>query len=583
MTTRSQGAAAGNVLPPGASVGLTGKERASGHFLAAVVARFEHDWGTATRETAKAVAADPGQARLRAEYAELLVRAGDLAEAREQAAALATLEPSDVEPRLFLARIDIARQDYSLAVLGCEQVLGQDPSNEEALVLAGALYNRLGQPEKAVVVLRRAVASDHDSLAARFGLGKALAASGDYRGALEALREAERLNSSIGDIHLHKAWVYERLGMRREAVESFNRAIEAQPQLEEARRQLGALDLADPDLDQKLHRYERLVDFAEDPLLTCAKLALLDIQRGEMLRAITGLHLVLAARPGEDEMRYWLALACDKVGDTEGTARELAAISRRSPRYVDARLFLSSVLEQAGDLPGAIRAVEKLLENDSGNADALRRAVALYREQKRYGDAIAVAERLVALEPRNDSYLYGLAWLHDEAGHKAKTITTLRRVLEVNPANADALNHLGYTWAEKGENLDEAEHLIRRALSIRPDSPAILDSLAWVHFQRGDAVAAVKDLEKAAGEGGGDPVIVEHLGDVYRKLGRDLQADLCYRDAAARSEDPAQRQGLQRKMAELRQAWGVASPAPLSPSEATKPGPATGASRNAAH
>ena len=128
----------------------------------------------------------------------------------------------------------------------------------------------------------------------------------------------------------------------------------------------------------------------------------------------------------------------------------------------------------------------------------------------------------------------------------------------MNPQNADALNHLGYTWAERGENIDEAEKLIRRALEMHPDNAAIIDSLAWVYYQRGDYKAAVRELEKATANGGRDPVIVEHLGDVYLKVGRDVDADRSYRDAAARTEDPDQRRSLERKIHEIRSRWSGA-------------------------
>ena len=65
----------------------------------------------------------------------------------------------------------------------------------------------------------------------------------------------------------------------------------------------------------------------------------------------------------------------------------------------------------------------------------------------------------------------------------------MRELLEVNPQNASALNFIGYTLADHGEQLEEAERLVRRALAIHPDSGAYLDSLGWVQFRRGDMVA----------------------------------------------------------------------------------------------
>ncbi|HEY2775256.1 MAG TPA: tetratricopeptide repeat protein [Candidatus Binatia bacterium] len=530
-------------------------DKARGHFLAAIVARFDNDYETATRETVKAVAADPKVPRLRAELAELYVRGGELAKAREQAAVLVTLQPGEIEPRLFAGRVDIALQEYQRAIGELQEVLVIKPDNEEALVLLGALYSRVGDHAHAVEVLRRATAISPESFIANFGLGKSLAATGQYEDALRSLKHAARLNASIAELHLHTAFVYVRLGMRKKAIDSFNRAIDFNPQLEQARRQIGPLDENDPHLDAKLKKYESLVDFAEDPLATCAKIGLIDFQRGDYVRAITDFHIVLGARPGEDEIRYWLALAYDKVGDLDGTARELALVSARAPRYVDARLFLSSILEEKGNVDGAIDAVQKLLVAAPDNADGLRRLIALYRTKKQYTAAITIARRLVALDPKNDAYLYGLAWLYDESGDKDKAIATLKQVLAINPQNADALNHLGYTWAEKGQNIDEAEKLIRKALEMHPDNAAIVDSLAWVYYQKKDYAAAVRELEKATSLGGRDPVIVEHLGDVYLKVGRDVDAERSYRDAAARTEDPDQRRSLERKIHEIRSRW----------------------------
>ena len=81
-------------------------------------------------------------------------------------------------------------------------------------------------------------------------------------------------------------------------------------------------------------------------------------------------------------------------------------------------------------------------------------------------------------------YDYGKRAL--EAGNYAGAIAYFERAVAADPRNANALNYLGYTYAEMGVKLDEAEALIRRALEIEPNDGFYVDSLGWVYYQRGD-------------------------------------------------------------------------------------------------
>jgi len=127
----------------------------------------------------------------------------------------------------------------------------------------------------------------------------------------------------------------------------------------------------------------------------------------------------------------------------------------------------------------------------------------------------------------------------------------LRHVIEMNPENALALNFLGYTYAERGERLDEAEALIKKALALRPNDGAFIDSLGWVYYQKGEYDKAVTELERADRLQGEDAEIREHLADAYVKVGRTKDAIRIYRDTEARTDDAAQRERVQRKLQDL--------------------------------
>jgi tetratricopeptide (TPR) repeat protein len=122
----------------------------------------------------------------------------------------------------------------------------------------------------------------------------------------------------------------------------------------------------------------------------------------------------------------------------------------------------------------------------------------------------------------------------------------MHRVLEIDKDHSGALNYVGYTWADQGRRLDEAEVMIRRAIELRPDDGFITDSLGWVHYQRGlkllaagrvdparrSFAEAITQLERALELlERDDPVITWHLGDAYRSVSRFDEALAAYRRA----------------------------------------------------
>lgn len=126
-----------------------------------------------------------------------------------------------------------------------------------------------------------------------------------------------------------------------------------------------------------------------------------------------------------------------------------------------------------------------------------------------------------------------------------KAEAELRAILEDDPDDVLALNNLGYNLADQGRKLPEAEALIRRAIeldtfdrrkkgTVEGVAGTYLDSLAWVLFRRGKADEARKLFEQVTKtpDAGHDPVVWDHLGDVYFRLGDKAKAKAAWEKAA---------------------------------------------------
>lgn len=143
-------------------------------------------------------------------------------------------------------------------------------------------------------------------------------------------------------------------------------------------------------------------------------------------------------------------------------------------------------------------------------------------------------------DPLNREFYFILAYVADKAGDMDEVETALNKILSRSPEDHEALNFLGYTWADKGINLDKAERLIASALASDSKNTAYLDSMAWVLFKKGNIKESVKYIDKAISEEGDsiDPVILDHAGDIYWADGQKEKAIKFWKEAAGTySED----------------------------------------------
>jgi tetratricopeptide (TPR) repeat protein len=381
---------------------------------------------------------------------------------------------------------------------GAARMLGRlaaaQPEVAEAHFAHGALALQAGDSPTAVAAAGRALALRSDWREARWLEVRARIAGGDcVRGlAASAALSAE---SSDADRLLH-AWM----------LAACERDAEARPIFEDLAR-------------GRLMRPEAL-----------EALAGLDLEAGRYDDAVNRYTELLATGRHSDRAFFGLALVADRRGTPD---RAIGFYSRvtTGPRADAAQLRAYRLLLQQGDAAAAARQLDDYVAaTTDGRVIATAGRAQVLVDHGRGADGLALLDRSIAAFPDQEELRYARAFVLERMDRIDEAIAELRGVAKRRPEDASALNALGYTLADHGRSLAEAERLIRAALAQRPDSAAIQDSLGWVLHRRGRSAEALEWLQRAyASEP--DPEIAAHLGEVQWTLGDRAGAERTWRTA----------------------------------------------------
>lgn len=224
-----------------------------------------------------------------------------------------------------------------------------------------------------------------------------------------------------------------------------------------------------------------------------------------------------------DDLRWGPALigvlqSKGKLADARKLAEEIRGAHWQDPLY----------FYQLGRLQAGMRQPREAIESFQKVLQLSNAAVLQSMTHMQLGELHASLDELddAITEYRTAKQLSGyalvpLALLLGEKGLYAEEVAEYRAVLRDSPNNATALNNLAYTFAERGENLDEALAMARRAVEALPGNSNMVDTLGWVYFRKGmfaDAEATMVDALQS--EGGTHPTLREHLGAVMDARGQ---------------------------------------------------------------
>jgi tetratricopeptide (TPR) repeat protein len=512
----------------------------------------------------RAVAKDDSSAYLHRVLADALARSSRLDEALAHARRAYELEPENEDGRHLLTQLLRIRRD----VPAIEALLLDEsgaPRDTNAAYALHEVYIEAGRGEDALAMAEWLLRHESDPLRAHIARANAFQRLGRPEQAEQALRDAIALRPDDMRLYGALARSMRERGDHDGEIALYREILEKQPDEHSTLLALAEAQMADDDLEGAIATLERVEQRYPGDERVSLRLGFLYYEAHRFPEAAQRFQRALAANPGEYEIAFFLGVALRRQGDDEAALAAFASVPSDHEHYSEAQTQIASIYERRGQFPEAQRAVQAAL------AVERTRPLELYAAtlQAKAGDlpgAVAFVQKLIDADPDNDELHYNLGVIYGEAKQHDRAIESMRKALALNPDNASALNFIGYTWAERGENLDEAERMIVRAIELRPEDGFIVDSLGWVYYMRArplvqsgrlDAAQAYIDralteLERADELTGGDPVISEHLGDTYLLRGERRRALDMFEEALQLGPRDDEQPHLHEKLENLR-------------------------------
>lgn len=522
----------------------SGNETGLGAYLAGRFAHARGDTRAAAEYYAAAARRDPDNIDIQQRSFALLLAEGRLDEAEPIARRLLVIDDDSPLPLLVMGvqdaragRFDLAEKRFSaLPAKGINGFLGP-------LLTAWA---RAGQGQFDDGLATLAPRADTAGFAPVWEYHAGL--MGDLAGrpdVAEAHFKAALANqTSVRTVEAAGTW-YQRSGRMDEAKALYERyhAEHADRSLLDGRRQLAAGT-----------NLPRVVETARDGLAE----ALFDtsslVRQGNAQElSLVFSRLALSLRADFPLAQLLLADAMVAQGRLDEANALYSAMNRASQPGAFARLKLAVNLDEMKQTDAALSELTSLAAEWPESPEALMTMGDVLRRHKRYAEAAdaygaALARNGGSQDARNWSLFYARGIAYERAKQWSKAEPDMLEALRLSPDQPDVLNYLGYTWVDQGINVEKGRKLIERAVELRPNDGAIVDSLGWALYRMGEFQAAVKYLERASELKPEDPTVNEHLGDAFWQVGRDTEARYQWQRAMGLDPEPEQIEPLKAKI-----------------------------------
>ena len=289
-------------------------------------------------------------------------------------------------------------------------------------------------------------------------------------------------------------------------------------------------------LPDALKQYEKVRQQSPTDGDVLFALALISLEQKDYAAAHRYLDDMVRFHRRVGEAHFYLGTLAEQQNDLDTALAEYKQVGD-GYEFLPAQARIAAILFDKGEEQNARQWLESARQKYPDHYDQLIIVEAqLLSERGMESEVFKFLNKAVAADPQNTELLYFRAMTGERFGRLNILERDLKTIIKLNPDNADALNALGYTLTDQTDRHEEALKLIQRALQIKPNEPAYIDSLGWAMYRLKRYDKAVFELKKAYGLYPNDEVAA-HLGEVLWVTGKKSEANKVWNDALQRAPD----------------------------------------------
>jgi putative PEP-CTERM system TPR-repeat lipoprotein len=387
----------------------------------------------------------------------------DIPAARRSLEKALSLQPGYTPAAMNLAQLDLQEANKVAARKRFEDMIAKDRSNVQAYIALASLGSRIDATAKETELWLET-------------------ARREGPGTIQPLVMLARF-------HFQK-------GNPKKALEVIDKAMAGAPDNAELLELAGQVQLAAGEKNRALGTFAKWVSAQPNSPQAHFRFATAQLANSDAAGAVSSLQKAIQHNPRFPEAQVLLAETQLRIGHHEEALKIADVIQKQDPKSSLGWVVQGDALLVAKRYGLAAKAYQDAFERGKSGTTAVKLHAALVSDGQA-GEGEARLKDWIRSQPADLASQLYLAESYLKSDRDQDAIALYERVMAVSSTNVVVLNNLAWCYHRVQDK--RAVETAERALKLKPENPAVIDTLGWILVQNGDTLRGLPLLRKAAG------------------------------------------------------------------------------------